>query len=79
MGAMLRGAGVLVFVLAIVAQLACAPAAASTVSPVAWSANERPPIEDGTPDPLSCTVRATPPEIDNVVAAAWSPDSTTLA
>jgi hypothetical protein len=78
-GAILRGAGVLLLLVGITALFGCAPAVASTVGPVAWSPNELPPVEDGTPDPLSCTVRATPPVIDNVVAAAWSPDSTTLA
>lgn len=41
--------------------------------------SERPVIEPSTPDPLNCTVRATPPSIENVVQTAWSPDSSALA
>src|SRR5690242_75014 len=57
----------------------CAPAAASSVGSSVRQSDERPIIDDGTPDPLNCTVRATPPQTDNVVAAAWRPDSAMLA
>jgi hypothetical protein len=41
--------------------------------------DERPTLEPGLPDPLNCTVRATIPQIPNVVAAVWSPDSSAIA
>ena len=73
-----RGVAVL-FILIVANLIVCAPAAGSTGSPLGRSADDRPVVEDGTPDPLNCTVRATPPQIDNVVNAAWRPDSAALA
>jgi murein DD-endopeptidase MepM/ murein hydrolase activator NlpD len=63
----------------IISLFACVPAAGSTISSLGRSSAERPIVEDGTPDPLNCTVRATPPQIDNVVNAVWRADSSTLA
>ena len=40
---------------------------------------DRPSLDNGTPDPLNCTVRATAPQIDDVTAAAWAPDSSAIA
>ena len=49
------------------------------MGPLGRRSDERPVVEDGTADPLACTVRAAVPQIDNVVSAAWAPDSSALA
>ena len=49
------------------------------MGPLSFTLNDRPSLEPGIPDPLNCTVRATIPQIDNVVSAGWSPDSSALA
>src|SRR5438105_14853788 len=59
--------------------LVSVPVAGATVGSSASLSTDRPIIEPGSPDPLNCTIRATIPEIDNVVSAAWSPDSSALA
>lgn len=67
------------FVLTIADAIGCVPALASTGGSFGRMASDRPSLEPGDPDPLSCTVRAAIPAIDNVVAAAWSPDASALA
>ena len=49
------------------------------MGPVVSLPDDRPGVDPSIPDPLNCTVRATIPAIDNVVNAAWAPDSSALA
>jgi murein DD-endopeptidase MepM/ murein hydrolase activator NlpD len=71
--------GTVLLLLAIAGSIASVPAAASSVGPAASLLDDQPTPESGTPDPLSCQVRAAHAQIDNVTTAAWSPDSSSLA
>jgi murein DD-endopeptidase MepM/ murein hydrolase activator NlpD len=73
-----RGAALL-FVFVIVATFVCAPAAGSTVGSLPLLSNDLPSPNDGTTDPLDCTHRMKIPQVDNVITATWSPDSSAIA
>ena len=64
-----------------IVMVACAPAlvARSSVSSFLSLPNDRPSPPGTIADPLNCTDRATIPQIDNVVAEVWSPDSNSIA
>jgi hypothetical protein len=73
-------AGSVVFgIILLTTALAGAPASRSTESSLVDLPNDRPMAMTAISDPLNCTDRATLPQIDNVTAAAWAPDSSAIA
>ena len=76
----------LFFILLATTAFACAPAGQSTDGSLAPSdsaflalPDDRPSRPGAIGDPLNCTDRSKIPQIQNVTATAWSPDSSTLA
>lgn len=70
----------LIVVLLILSMIVSVPAAGATVSSSLSLSSDRPDLDRDTRDPLSCSARAALPyAIDNVTAAAWSPDSSAIA
>ncbi len=59
--------------------LACTPVTRPSTRPAALDLPNDPPIHSLLSDPLSCTDRATIPQVDNAFDARWAADSNSIA